>query len=115
MDPIRLTPDDWRDALADTDGRQIVVAGPGTGKTEFLVRRVGHILATGSADPTGVVMLSFSRRSTAKLEDRLQSQVGVTGVPVQVTTFHSLALRLIETATAGDRPIPLTTPEQVGL
>lgn len=115
MDHIRLTPDDWPSALADTDGRQIVVAGPGTGKTEFLVRRVRHILESGSTDPTGIVMLSFSRRATAKLKDRIETEVGATGVPVDVTTFHSLALRLIETATAGDRPIPLTTPEQVGL
>ena len=92
-----------------------MVAGPGTGKTEFLVRRVGHILAADVADPTGIVMLSFSRRATSKLKARIEAEVGATGVPVDVTTFHSLALRLIETATAGDRPIPLTTPEQVGL
>jgi superfamily I DNA/RNA helicase/RecB family exonuclease len=115
VDQVRLTLDDWPAALADTDGRQIVVAGPGTGKTEFLVRRVGHILETGAAAPTGVVMLSFSRRATAKLKGRIESEVGATGVPVDVTTFHSLALRLIESATAGERPIPLTTPEQVGL
>lgn len=115
MDQIRLTPADWPDALADTDGRQIVVAGPGTGKTEFLVRRVGHILASEAAEPSHVVVLSFSRRATAKLRERIEAEVGATGVPVDVTTFHSLALRLIETATAGDRPVPLTTPEQVGL
>ena len=115
MDQIRLTPADWPAALADTEGRQIVVAGPGTGKTEFLVRRTGHILDADAADPTGIVMLSFSRRASSKLKARIEAEVGATGVPVDVTTFHSLALRLIETETAGDRPIPLTTPEQVGL
>ncbi|MFZ0013899.1 MAG: ATP-dependent helicase, partial [Acidimicrobiia bacterium] len=115
MDQNRLEPADWPAALADTDGRQIIVAGPGTGKTEFLVRRVGRILESGVADPTQIVVLSFSRRATSKLRDRIEAVTGATGVPVDVTTFHSLAMRLIETATGGDRPIPLTTPEQVGL
>lgn len=115
MDQIRLDPDNWPDAVADTDGRQIVVAGPGTGKTEFLIRRVAHILGSGKAPPSGVIVLSFSRRATSKLRARIEEKIGATGVPVDVATFHSLALRLIETTSGGDRPIPLTTPEQVNL
>ena len=115
MEQTRLEPGDWPEAIADVAGRQVIVAGPGTGKTEFLVRRVGHILASGAARPRQVVVVSFSRRATAKLRERIERTTGETGVPVDVATFHSLALRLIETATGGDRPIPLTTPEQVGL
>lgn len=115
VDQIRIGPEDWPEALADIDGRQIVVAGPGAGKTEFLVRRVARILGSGAARPREVIVLSFSRRATSKLKDRIQQTVGYTGVPIDVTTFHSVALRLIETTTPGDRPIPLTTPEQVGL
>lgn len=111
----RLRPADWPEALEDAEGRQIVVAGPGTGKTEFLVRRVGRIIETGRASPDGIVVLSFSRRATARLRRRIENEVGTTGVPVDVTTFHSLAIRLSEAVTGGQRPIPLTTPEQVGL
>jgi superfamily I DNA/RNA helicase/RecB family exonuclease len=115
VDQVRLTPDDWPDALDDAEGRQIIVAGPGTGKTEFLIRRVARILESGRARPSEVVVLSFSRRASASLKGRIEEAVGVTGVPVDVTTFHSLAIRLIEAVTGGQRPIPLTTPEQVGL
>lgn len=115
MNQIRLQPDDWPEAIVDTDGRQIVVAGPGTGKTEFLVRRVRHILEDDLALPSEIVVLSFSRRAAARLRDRIEGVTGATGVPVDATTFHSLALRLVETATQGERPIPLTTPEQVDL
>lgn len=115
MDQVRLSPEEWPEALDDTDGRQIVVAGPGTGKTEFLVRRVGHILKKGLASPREIVVVSFSRRATARLGRRIEEEVGTTGVPVDVTTFHSLAIRLVEAATDGNRPVPLTTPEQVGV
>ena len=93
----------------------MVVAGPGTGKTEFLVRRVGRIVERGVASPAEIVVVSFSRRATARLGRRIEDQVGATAVPVDVTTFHSLAIRLVEAATGGHRPLPLTTPEQVGV
>lgn len=101
--------------MAETDGRQLIVAGPGTGKTDFLVDRVGHILETGQARPDEVVVLSFSRKATARLRSRIEERTGATGVPVDVTTYHSLAIRLVEAVTGGERPIPLTTPEQVAV
>jgi superfamily I DNA/RNA helicase/RecB family exonuclease len=115
VDQVRLRPEDWPEALDRTDGRQVVVAGPGTGKTEFLVRRVARIVESGRAQTSEVVLVSFSRRATARLRRRIEEAIGPNVMPIDVTTFHSLALRLIETATGGQRPIPLTTPEQVGV
>ncbi len=111
----RIGPDEWSQAIADTDGYQMVVAGPGTGKTEFLVRRVSHLVASGLARRDEIVVLCFSRRASADLARRIEDSIGATGIPVDTTTFHSLALRLIEAATDGERLVPLTTPEQVGV
>ncbi len=94
----------------------MVVAGPGTGKTEFLVRRVQHLVATGRARRDQIVVLSFSRRASGDLRRRIEDVLGATGVPVDTTTFHSLALRILEAGSeSGHRPTPLTTPEQVRL
>ena len=111
----RIGPGDWPAALADSDGYQIVVAGPGTGKTEFLVQRVEHIISSGKAGRHEVVVLCFSRRAAGDLRRRIEDRIGVTGVPIDTTTFHSLALRLLEAAAKGEPPSVLTTPEQVGL
>jgi superfamily I DNA/RNA helicase len=113
-DQVRLRADEWGLFLDDADGRQIVVAGPGTGKTQFLVERVTRLIASGRSRSSQVIVLSFSRRATARLRGRIEEALGTGGVPVDVTTYHSLAIRLIETVT-GRRPIPLTTPEQVSL
>ena len=59
---VRIGPDDWDSAIADTGGPQIVVAGPGTGKTEFLVRRAIRLITSRQADPGEILLLSFSRR-----------------------------------------------------
>ena len=111
----RLRPDDWPGAIADTDGPQIVVAGPGTGKTEFLVQRVINLVESGKARRGEIVVLCFSRRAAADLRRRIEDGVGATGAPIDVTTFHGLALRLIEAVSGGDRLTPLTTLEQVSV
>lgn len=108
----RVAPDEWDSHLANTGGYQLVVAGPGTGKTEFLVRRVTHLITELETSRDRIAVLTFSRRAAASIRERVDRQAGATGRPIEVATFHSLALRLLETAQK-DRPVPLTAPEQV--
>lgn len=115
MNEIRLEPDDWGPALADTDGAQLVVAGPGTGKTEFLVRRVCHLLESGLARREQVALLTFSRRAAGDVRRRVEEALGGGGLQIAASTFHSLALRLLEAGPESERPIPLTSPEQIAL
>ncbi len=114
MEEQRLRPDAWDRALAEVDGRQLVVAGPGAGKTEFLLRRVKTLVDNEHARPDAILLLSFSRRSSRRLEARLFDVIGG-GTALHVSTFHSLANRLIEAANPADGPTTLTAPEQVAV
>lgn len=115
MTEIRIEPDDWGPVVADTDGAQIVVAGPGTGKTEFLIERVCHLVETGQARRDQIALLTFSRRAAGDVRRRVELALGGGGTPIAASTFHSLALRLLEAGPEPMRPIPLTTPEQIAL
>ncbi|MGQ0848334.1 MAG: ATP-dependent helicase [Actinomycetota bacterium] len=113
---IRVGPEDWDRAIADSEGPQLVVAGPGTGKTEFLVRRARHLVESGKARPAETLILTFSRRAAADLGRRAVSTESWAG-PV-TATFHSFAHRLLEARGArSSQPVPtlLTGPEQVAL
>ena len=120
MDPdTRLDPDDWPDAVAETDGPQLVVAGPGAGKTEFLVRRAAHLLE-GGRPAHSIRILTFSRRGASELSHRLRRRLPADTAPAPASTFHSLAARVLEThgptAFGWDEPPALLTgPEQVSL
>ncbi len=115
---IEVGPEDWGYAVASTDGPQIVVGGPGTGKTEFLVRRAAHLVGAGvPADAISVV--AFGRRGVADLERRIAATTPPDSPPITVTTFHALAAGLVEVH-HGDRgwhrpPQILTGPEQAAL
>ena len=60
-----IAPDAWSEALAATDGLQLVVAGPGAGKTEFLARRAHHLVSDVGRPASSVLLLTFSRRAAA--------------------------------------------------
>ena len=113
-----IHPGDWDQAVADVDGPQLVVAGPGTGKTEFLVRRAAHLIDSLDVSPVRLLLLTFSRRGAADLRRRVDDRIrrSTTGIPA--STFHSFAFRLLElhapTALGWESmPSILTGPEQV--
>ena len=114
---LRIGPEGWPDAIADHTGRQLVVGGPGTGKTEFLVRRIATLLDAGVSSDE-IVVLSFGRRSVHDLQHRLRSAVDQSLGAIEIATYHSFAARLLEVG-FGDRwermPQLLTGPEQTGL
>ncbi len=91
----RVDPDDWDQVIPAPDAPQIIVGGPGTGKTEFLCRRVVHAI-TGGTDPASIIVLTFSRLSVNDIRTRLFDGVGSASFRVQVSTYHSLAHRLVE-------------------
>ncbi len=116
----RLALSDWTGALAETDGPQLIVAGPGTGKTEFLARRAAYLRTVRRVPPTDILALTFSRRAAADFGQRLARIRGEGAGGVVASTFHSLAYRLLERHVhdvPGWNRLPsiLTGPEQVEL
>jgi DNA helicase-2/ATP-dependent DNA helicase PcrA len=94
MFPNGLTPE--QQAAVDHDGGHLlVVAGAGTGKTTTLAARLGALVA-GGADPSRVLLLTFSRRAAAELLHRAEVQTGqAVAASVWGGTFHAVANRLL--------------------
>ena len=69
-------------------------AGPGTGKTSTLVKRVLSLLRDG-ADPASILVLTFSNRAAGELSDRLTTVVPDDAARIWIGTFHAFGLDLI--------------------
>jgi superfamily I DNA/RNA helicase/RecB family exonuclease len=115
----RVDPDGWEPVVAAAEGPQLVVAGPGAGKTEFLVRRALHLI-DGGLSPERLLLLSFSRRGAADLRARVAAGLRRSFTVIPSSTFHSFALHLVEAHAERLRgwsrlPALLTGPEQVAL
>ncbi len=116
---MELTPNDWADAVATADGKQLIIGGPGTGKTEFLVRRISYLLEKGITPPDRILVIGFSRRGTDDILRRLRSRSEQSIGELDVSTYHSLAARIVERwpnqAGWESPPVILTGPEQTAV
>lgn len=73
-----------------------LLAGPGTGKTKTLTRRVLSLILQHNADPESILLLTFTRLAAAQLKDEIKKVLEPLGKTIpQVSTLHSFALRQI--------------------
>lgn len=85
-----------RRAVEAMEGPVMVLAGPGTGKTQVLAMRIAHILRQTQMDPGNILCLTFTESGVAAMRARLQSIMGRAGYYVHVHTFHSFCNELIQ-------------------
>jgi len=88
-------------------GNRVLLAGPGTGKTFVLVRRIEYLISEHDIDPHRITALTFTRAAAAEMRDRLQARLGERGARVKVSTLHSYALRELLKAGGEEFPQPL--------
>ena len=85
----------------------VLLAGPGTGKTYVLVRRVEHLIEVHDVSPGKITALTFPRAAAAEMRQRLEDRLGDAGRKVRVSTLHSYALRELLREGASQLPSPL--------
>lgn len=85
-----------KEAVDTIDGPVMVIAGPGTGKTQVLSLRIANILQKTDIGASGVLCLTFTRSGVRAMRERLTRYIGATANEVRVSTFHSFAIELVE-------------------
>lgn len=87
--------DDSQKAAVTWDkGPLLVDAGPGTGKTRTLVRRIAHLLNKGSTS-TEFLALTFSKKAAEEMRERLSAMNADSAIEMWVGTFHAFGLELL--------------------
>ncbi|MEO5691101.1 MAG: ATP-dependent DNA helicase [Candidatus Saccharimonadales bacterium] len=84
-----------KQAVDTIDGPVMVVAGPGTGKTELLSVRVANILKKTDSLPGSILCLTFTDSAATNMRQRLVGLMGKEGYKVAVQTFHSFGSEVI--------------------
>lgn len=92
--------DQQLNAIRHTDGPLHIVAGPGSGKSYTVVERVAHLLQTGKATTSSLLVISFTDKAASELRSRITQRLMTLGLTAslsgqQVCTFHALCHRLL--------------------
>ena len=85
-----------RQAVDNIEGPVMVIAGPGTGKTQILTLRIANILLQTDTAPESILALTFTESGAKAMRERLHRYIGTRAYQVYIYTFHGFAKRLIE-------------------
>src|SRR3984885_12900100 len=83
-------------AVDTTEGPVMVIAGPGTGKTQILAARIGKILLETDVAPGNILCLTYTDAGAIAMRRRLQSFIGPDAYKVHIHTFHSFCNDIIQ-------------------
>jgi DNA helicase-2/ATP-dependent DNA helicase PcrA len=87
--------DEQKRATDYIDGPLLVLAGPGTGKTELLSVRTANIMAKTDTLAQNILCLTFTDAASLNMQNRLRSIIGDQAYDVQINTYHSFAGEII--------------------
>jgi DNA helicase-2/ATP-dependent DNA helicase PcrA len=82
-------------AVEQIDGPLLVIAGPGTGKTQLLSARVAHILRATDTLAQNILCLTFTESGAANMRERLTRFIGPDAYNVNIGTYHAFGGDLI--------------------
>ncbi len=85
-----------RKAVDAIEGPVMVIAGPGTGKTQILAARIGKILLETDALPQNILCLTYTDAGTIAMRKRLQQFIGADAYKVTISTFHGFCNDIIQ-------------------
>ncbi|MFH1005729.1 MAG: ATP-dependent DNA helicase [Bacteroidota bacterium] len=94
---ISLLNSGQRKAVEHIDGPVMVIAGPGTGKTQIIAARIGHILKSDlQIAPHNILCLTYTDAGTVAMRNRLLQFIGPAAYRVNIYTFHSFCNNIIQ-------------------
>ncbi len=82
-------------AVAAPLGRQLVLAGAGSGKTRVLVHRIAFLIQFLGASPYSILSVTFTNKAAAEMRQRIEQMLGQSPAGMWVGTFHGLAHRIL--------------------
>lgn len=85
-----------RIAVDTIEGPVMVIAGPGTGKTQILAARIGKILLETDELPENILCLTYTDAGAVAMRSRLQKFIGADAYKVHIHTFHSFCNEIIQ-------------------
>ena len=83
------------EAVINTDGPCLVIAGAGSGKTKVLTHKIAYLLNEKNIKPWNVLAITFTNKAANEMKSRVETLVGEAAKEIWMGTFHSICVKIL--------------------
>lgn len=87
--------DRQKEAVFQTEGPVLILAGAGSGKTRCLTHRVAYLIDEMGVNPWNILAITFTNKAAGEMRERVDDIVGFGSEAIWVATFHSTCVRIL--------------------
>ena len=84
-----------QEAVRETEGPCLVIAGAGSGKTKVLTYKIAYLLEEKNVKPWNILAITFTNKAANEMKQRVQAIVGDAIDDIWLGTFHSMCVRIL--------------------
>ena len=83
------------EAVVNTQGPCLVIAGAGSGKTKVLTHKIAYLIGEKGAKPWDILAITFTNKAANEMKERIANLVGDIAKDIWMGTFHSICVRIL--------------------
>ena len=95
MDLLEGLNDKQYEAVINTDGPCLVIAGAGSGKTKVLTHKIAYLISEKDVKPWDILAITFTNKAANEMKQRVENLVGDVAKDMWIGTFHSICVRIL--------------------
>ena len=83
------------EAVINTDGPCLVIAGAGSGKTKVLTHKIAYLIGDKEIHPWNILAITFTNKAANEMKERVEKLVGEVSRDMWIGTFHSICVKIL--------------------
>ena len=95
QDLIEGLNDKQKEAVLETEGPCLVIAGAGSGKTKVLTHKIAYLMTEKYIKPWNILAITFTNKAANEMKQRVENLVGEAAKDMWIGTFHSICVRIL--------------------
>ena len=84
------------EAIINTEGPMLILAGAGSGKTKVLTTKIAYLIQEKQVDPYNIIAITFTNKAANEMKSRVENMLGISASRIQISTFHSFGLSILK-------------------
>ncbi|CDE89966.1 aTP-dependent DNA helicase PcrA [Clostridium sp. CAG:389] len=95
QDILKGLNDKQYEAVVNTEGPCLVIAGAGSGKTKVLTHKIAYLIGEKQVKPWNILAITFTNKAANEMKERIGNLVGDVAEDIWMGTFHSICVRIL--------------------